>query len=167
VHSLSHLTSCTPTKSNSYLINFLTTLVRDPDLYRLLIFHVPNLISLFHWLGRTEGLVWFRGIVWYFVTWLHFYGEELLTPHKTPKLENHPMSAVRYRLFNISAATFHIWRPFLHSQPEDAPCRGNRYPHITGTYSKHAFLLFAHFDSDFNTVWGTCCSTNGVRIEKL
>jgi hypothetical protein len=23
------------------------------------------------------------------------------------------------------AATLHIWRPFLHLQPEDAPCRGD------------------------------------------
>jgi hypothetical protein len=41
---------------------------------------------------------------------LIFYGEELLVPRPTPKLEDHPLSAVRDGLFNISAATFHIWR---------------------------------------------------------
>jgi len=44
-----------------------------------------------------------------------FYGEELLAPRPTPKLDDHPLSAVHYCLFNISAATFHIWRPLLHS----------------------------------------------------
>jgi hypothetical protein len=42
---------------------------------------------------------------------LIFYGEELLAPHKTPKLEDHPLSADRDCLFNIFAATLHIWRP--------------------------------------------------------
>jgi hypothetical protein len=34
-----------------------------------------------------------------------FYGEELLVPRPTPKLEDHPLSAVRGCLFNIFAAT--------------------------------------------------------------
>jgi hypothetical protein len=37
-----------------------------------------------------------------------FYGEELAVPCLTPKLEGHPVSAVRDCLFNIFAATFHI-----------------------------------------------------------
>jgi hypothetical protein len=55
-----------------------------------------------------------------------FCGEELLAPPPTPKLENHPLSAVRDSLFNVFAATLHMRRPFLHPQPEDAPCRGDR-----------------------------------------
>jgi hypothetical protein len=42
---------------------------------------------------------------------LIFYGEELLAPRPTPKLEYHSLSAVRDCLFNIFAATPHIWRP--------------------------------------------------------
>jgi hypothetical protein len=57
-----------------------------------------------------------------------FYGEELLAPRPTPKLEDHPLSAVRDCLFNVIAATLHIRRPFLHLQSEDAPCRGDREP---------------------------------------
>ena len=38
----------------------------------------------------------------------NFYGEELLAPRPTPKLEDHPLSAVRDCLFNIFAATLHI-----------------------------------------------------------
>jgi hypothetical protein len=36
-----------------------------------------------------------------------FYCEELLAPCPTPKPEEHPLSAVRYCLFNILAATLH------------------------------------------------------------
>jgi hypothetical protein len=37
-----------------------------------------------------------------------FNGEELSAPRPTLKLEDHSLSAVRYYLFNIFAATFHI-----------------------------------------------------------
>jgi hypothetical protein len=57
-----------------------------------------------------------------------FYGEELLAPRATPKLEDHPLSTAHDCLFNVFAATLHNWRPFLHPQPEDAPCRGDRDP---------------------------------------
>jgi hypothetical protein len=57
-----------------------------------------------------------------------FYGEELLAPGPTPKLEDNPLSGVRHGLFNVFAATLHNWRLFLHPQPEDAPCRGDRDP---------------------------------------
>jgi hypothetical protein len=55
-----------------------------------------------------------------------FYGEELLALRPTPKLEEHPLSAVRNCLFKTSAATLRIWRSLLHPQPEDVPCRGDR-----------------------------------------
>jgi hypothetical protein len=57
-----------------------------------------------------------------------FYGEGLLTLRPTPKLEDHPLPFVRGCLFNIFAAKLHSWRPFLHPQPEDAPCCGDRDP---------------------------------------
>ena len=50
-----------------------------------------------------------RGIISpceYFLTFFH--GEALLAPRPTPKLEDHPSSAVRDGLFNIFAATLHI-----------------------------------------------------------
>jgi hypothetical protein len=40
---------------------------------------------------------------------LIFYGE-LLAPRPTPKLEDHPLSAVRDCLFNIFAPTLQNWR---------------------------------------------------------
>ena len=55
---------------------------------------------------------------------IRFYGDELLALRPIPKLEDHPLSAVRDCLFNIFAAT-------LHPQLEDAPCRGDSDPFIT------------------------------------
>ena len=43
-----------------------------------------------------------------FLNKIRLYGEELLAPRPTPKLEDHPLSAVRDCLFNIFAATLHI-----------------------------------------------------------
>ena len=57
--------------------------------------------------------------------------EELLAPCPNPKLGNHPLSAVHDCLFNILAATLHIWKPFPQQQPADAPCRGDRNPLTT------------------------------------
>jgi hypothetical protein len=39
---------------------------------------------------------------------IRFYGEELLAPRPTPKLEDYALSAVRDCLFKLFAATLHI-----------------------------------------------------------
>jgi hypothetical protein len=44
---------------------------------------------------------------------INFFHGELLAPHPTPNPDHHPLWAVRDCLFNIFAATLHIWRPFL------------------------------------------------------
>jgi hypothetical protein len=77
----------------------------------------------------------------YFVTWYVFHGEELLAPRPTFKLEDYPLSAVRDCLFNIFAATLHTGRPFLHPQPEDAPCCGDRDPLITVSLNTRCLIL--------------------------
>jgi hypothetical protein len=77
---------------------------------------------------RTEEPVWFRGFSECFVTWLIFYGEELLALPPAAKLQDHALSAVCDCFFSIFAATLHICWPFLHPQPEDAPCRADRHP---------------------------------------
>jgi hypothetical protein len=80
-----------------------------------------------------------------------FYGEELLAPRPTTKLEDHPLSDVRDCLFNVFAATLHIRRPFLHPQPEDAPCRCDKDPLNLVSYYINAgspcfvLLLYAFF----------------------
>jgi len=53
---------------------------------------------------------------------VRFYVEQFSAPRPTPKLEDHNLSAVRDCLFNIFAAVFHIWKPFLRLQRKDAAC---------------------------------------------
>jgi hypothetical protein len=43
-----------PTLTNLYLPSSLETVIREPALYKLLTFHVPNLISIFRSLGRLS-----------------------------------------------------------------------------------------------------------------
>jgi len=87
---------------------------------RLLTLNVPNLKSFFCCLCCTKVSVQVRGPVECFLTLLSFKDEELLAPRPTPKLKDYPFSAVHDCLFIILAATLHIWRPFVHPQPEDA-----------------------------------------------
>ena len=61
-----------------------------------------------------------------------FYGEMMLAPRPTLKLEVYPLSAFRDSLFNVFTATLGIWRQFLHPLPEDAPCAGDREPLVMG-----------------------------------
>ena len=104
----SHLASCTPNKFNLYLANSLATAVSEPDTYRLLTFHLRNLMSLFHCLVRTKGSVQARGTCICFVIRPIFLRKVLLAPRLTPKVEDHTLSAVHDFLFNIFAATLHI-----------------------------------------------------------
>jgi hypothetical protein len=81
---LSHLTSCTPTKSNLYLDTSSATVLSEPALYILLTFQVSNLKSIFLRLGRlSKESVRVRGSLWIFVASLFFYGDELLAPRPT------------------------------------------------------------------------------------
>jgi hypothetical protein len=96
VPTYSHLSSCTPTKCNVYLANSLATAASDPNLYRFLTFPVPKLLSLFHCLCRKYQRISpgprqmnpFRNKT-------RFYCEDLLAFRPTPKLEEHPLCAVR------------------------------------------------------------------------
>jgi hypothetical protein len=88
----------------------LATVFNEPALYRLLTFHVPNLISIFRCLGRARESI-SEALVKYFATNIISYDGGLLAPHPTPTLEGHPLLAVRGCLFNIFTATLHNWRP--------------------------------------------------------
>jgi hypothetical protein len=57
-----------------------------------------------------------------------FYGEALLAPRPTPKLEDHPLVGCPRLLIQFILSYPPYRRTFLHPQPEDAPCRGVRDP---------------------------------------
>jgi len=66
----------------------------------------------------------------------------LLAPRPTLKLEDHPLSAVRDCLFDIFTATRRLWRPLVHSQPQHAPCCGDRDPLIKKLDEGHGLDLY-------------------------
>ena len=111
---LSHLTSCTPTKSNLYLANSLAAAVSQTALYRLLTFHVPNLMSLFRCLLLTKVSVQFRGLLYEcFVTRYVIMArscKHLPNPQDGgPRLVGCPRLLIQY------IRSYHpYWRPFLH-----------------------------------------------------
>ena len=86
------------------------------------------LLGLYQRISTIQVLVLFPSMV-------TFYGKELVAPRSTPKLEDHPFSAICNSLFNAFAAAVHIWRPFLHPEPEDALSRRER------THLSRNFLL--------------------------
>jgi len=63
-----------------------------------------------------------------------FYGEEMLVLGPIPKLEDHPLSAVRDLLFNVFAATFHVGGRFSIRNLR------TRHAMVTGTHSSRATL---------------------------
>ena len=128
---LSHLTSCTPTKSNLHLANSLTTAVSETALHRLFTIEVPNLMSPFHCLGRTKVSVQVLGTCLWFVTkpvlWRGIVNTSPNLQAGGPPLVGCPRLLIQYIRRYLA-----YWRPFLHPQPEDAPGCGDRYPTYHG-----------------------------------
>jgi len=67
-----------------------------------------SMCSIFHCLGLTKGSAQAQGTCSCFVTKQRFYGEEFLALRPTPKLEDHPLSAVLDCSFYIFACTVRI-----------------------------------------------------------
>ena len=111
------------------LANYVAAAVNQPAIYRLPTFHLPNLMSHFRCFGCTTVSVQVRGRC------SCFYGEELLALRPIPKLEDHPLSAVRDCLFNIFAATLHIGgRSSIRN-------RRTRHAVVTGTHLSRRYSL--------------------------
>jgi hypothetical protein len=97
----SHLTFCTPTKSNLYLDNSLKIVIWEPTLYILHTFHVPRLFQNFH-------------------NMLIFYSDWLLAPFLTSKLEDPPchLSAAAHSVYmqlpSIARGCPSIHNPRMH-----------------------------------------------------
>jgi hypothetical protein len=81
---------------------------------------------------------------------LIFYGEELLAPRPTSKLENHPLSGVRDCLFIIFAATLHTWR----ASPPSVTW-GRAMPWWQGTHLTWLWVPYETHTQAY-TVWEKC-----------
>jgi hypothetical protein len=82
---------------------------------------------------------------------LIFYGEELLAPRPSPKLEDHTcrLSATACSIY--SQLPSKTGGRLLHPQPEDAPCRGEKDPLNMGS-SKITGLKLVNCDIACYTV---------------
>jgi hypothetical protein len=75
---------------------------------------------------------------------LIFYGEDLLAPRPTPKLEDQSLSAVRDCFFNIFAASLHTWRA---SRP--SATWGRAMPWWQGTHpTRLCFIITQMFQTN-------------------
>jgi hypothetical protein len=123
----SHLTFCTPTRSNLYLSSSLESVFMDRALCKLLTFHVPNLISIFHSLGRlSKESVQVRGSLEVFVTSC-FLRWGVVNPKPNPPSWRATPCYLFVTAYSIySQLTSIAGGRSLHPQPEDAPCCGDR-----------------------------------------
>jgi hypothetical protein len=82
----------------------------------------------------SSGGLYSRFCLWTFRNKIRFHGEELLAHLPTPKLEDHPLLAVRDCLFNIFVANLHIGgRSSVRSlRTRHAVVTGIHLPHVTG-----------------------------------
>ena len=133
---LSHLASCTPTKSNLYLAQLpgsccnWTWPIQAP--------YLPTTKShvSFPLLKSYQRISSGLRHIYLFRHKASFYGEELLAPRPTPKLEDHRLPAVRNCLFNIFVVTLHTgYRSFNHNLR-------TRHAVVTGTYYSWPFTLY-------------------------
>lgn len=151
VPPLSHLTSCKPSKSNLFLINCPATVASEHDLYRMLTFNVPNLMSLFHSLGRTKETVQARCTCVRFVTRAGFKVGDFSTSPNNQAGTQHLVSCLRM-LMQYIRSYLPYSRLFLHPQPEDAPCLGDRDPLILRTSPVSCKRSFSFWLTELNHV---------------
>ena len=127
---VSHLTSCTPTKSDFYLANSLAAAESEPALFRLLTFHIPNLMSLFHCLSHTRVSFQVQSLLCErFITGYDFTVRNCSTLSNfqagRPPLVGCPRLIIQYiRSYPP------YWRLFLRAQPKNVPRHSDRDPLI-------------------------------------
>jgi len=121
------LTSCTPNKSTLYRTNSPVSVVTLTYTGWLHSMYVPNLMSLFHCLGCTKGSVQARSNCNRFVTKPVFTVRSCSNLAQPPSWSTTPVDCPRLLIQYIRCFPPY-WRPFLHPQPEDAPCPGDRAP---------------------------------------
>ena len=88
-----------------------------------------------------------RLCLWIFRNKIPFDNDELLAPRPTPKLEDHPLSAVRDCLFNIFAATLHIGGRFSirNLRTRHAVVTGTHLSRGTNVFTLQFFHSFLDF----------------------
>ena len=112
----------------------------------------------------TEWISGWRRITNGYFLSIFFHGVELLAPHPTPKLEGHPLSAVRDCLFNLFAATLHVGgRSSIRNLR-------TRYAVLTGTHKhrNHTLIHILTQERDIHSVNTSIIKlvTNSVKLNE-
>ena len=97
-----------------------------------LTFHVPNLMSLFRCLGRTKVSVQVRGLLFEFFATRYVFMMGFVSTSPNPQVEGPLLVGCRRLFIRYIRSYPPYWTPFLHPQPEDAPCRGDRDALVKG-----------------------------------
>ena len=122
----------------------------------------------------SEGVFYLRIVLspeeasrpWVILNNFFFHGEELLAPRPTPKLEDHPLSAVRDCLFDLFATTLHIGGR--------SSIRNLRTHHavVTGTHKHrpklHSLIFILYGISSFKLIYSLilfCITLNKIFNE--
>ena len=101
-------------------------------------------VFFFRCLGCTRVSAQVRGFLYdCSITRYIFYGEELLVPRPTPQAGGPPLVGCPRLLIQYIRSHPPYRRPFLHPQPEDAPCRGDRDPLTTTGLPESQNVLFS------------------------
>jgi hypothetical protein len=121
--------------------HFLLTHFSYSDLYKLLTFHVSNFMSPFHCLGCTSWYIQPRGLCIRFITSPVFMMRICYHLAQPSSWRTTPCHCPRLLIQCIRSHTPY-GRPFLHLQPEDAPCLvTGAHLHISWKVNKH-WLIF-------------------------
>ena len=78
---------------------------------------------------------------------ISFYVEDFLAPRPIPQAGGPPFVDCPRLLIQYIRSYPPYRRPFLHPQPKDAPCRGDRDPLITAYTSTPVFLCDVYGDA--------------------
>jgi hypothetical protein len=131
--------------------NCLLTVIRQPSLYKLLTFHNPNLIhilSLGLFIQRIcPGSRLSRNCCNRF-----FYGEGLLSPLPTPKLEDHPC--------HLSATAYSIYLQPPSIAGDRSSIRNMKTPQAVVTGSHLTWNNNNNNNNNNNMIVSDCCSCN-------
>ena len=108
----------TPTSHFLQIHNCLAAAVNEPVLYRLLTFHAPNVISISRCLGCTNVSVQHNA----------FLRSAVVSTSPNPQAGGSPLVGCPRLLTQYIRSYPPYWRPYLHSQTEEASCRVDREP---------------------------------------
>jgi hypothetical protein len=132
---LSQLSQSMPLTSHFLKIplNSLAAAVNKPAVYRRPTFRIPNSMFLFRCSVRTKVISPGPGLtLWLFRKTMRFLRWWVVSTSPNPQAGGPPLVGWPQLLYQYIRSSPPYRRPFLHPQHEDAPCRGDRDPVITG-----------------------------------